>query len=56
MNPYEPKSTEDTQLDRIEKKLDTAISNSIMAGIMIGVFCLIVLCLLEVARRNGWKI
>jgi hypothetical protein len=46
MNPYEPKQSEDTQLDRIEKKLDSAISNSIMSGITIGVFCLIIICFL----------
>ena len=55
MNPYQPPDSDD-RLARIEAKLDKAISNSILAGVMIGVFCLLVLCLLEVANRNGWKI
>jgi hypothetical protein len=54
MNPYEPPSDE-SQLDRIERKLDKLNGEFLTVLILGAGFGAAVLILLEVLRVNGWK-
>jgi hypothetical protein len=54
MNPYEPPDDE-SQLDRIERKIDRLNSEFLTVLILGAGFGAAVLILLEVLRVNGWK-
>jgi hypothetical protein len=53
MNPYQPPSDDESQLDRIERK--HRIEGWCLLAIVISVTLAAVLILLEVLRVNGWK-
>ena len=54
MNPYQPPDDE-SQLDRIERKLDKLNGEFLTVLILGSGFGAAVLILLEVLRVNGWK-
>jgi hypothetical protein len=54
VNPYEPPSDE-SQLDRIERKIDKLNGEFLTVLILGAGFGAAVLILLEVLRVNGWK-
>ena len=54
VNPYEPPDNE-SQLDRIERKIDK-LNGEFLTVLIVGAgFGAAVLLLLEVLRANGWK-
>ena len=55
MNPYEPPDADESQLDRIEWKIDK-LNGEFLTVLIVGAgFGAAVLLLLEVLRANGWK-
>ena len=56
MNPYQPPSDDESQLDRIERKLDKLNGEffiiTLIGGAGLGVMTIF---LIEVLRVNGWK-
>ena len=55
MNPYQPPDADESQLDRIERKLDRLNGEffvTLIGGAALGVMMIF---LLEVLRANGWK-
>jgi hypothetical protein len=55
MNPYQPPDAEESQLDRIERKLDKLNGEFLTVLILGAGFGAAVLILLEVLRVNGFK-
>ena len=55
MNPYQPPDSEESQLDRIERKLDTLTGEFALTMLAGAVFAMVCLFALEVLRVNGWK-
>ena len=55
MNPYQPSSDDESQLDRIERKLDKLNGEFLTILILGAGFGASVLILLEVFRVNEWK-
>jgi hypothetical protein len=55
MNPYQPPDADESQLDRIERKLDR-LNGEFLTVLFLGAgFGAAVLILLEVLRANGFK-
>ena len=55
MNPYQPPDADESQLDRIERKIDR-LNGEFLTVLVLGAgFGAAVLILLEVLRVNGWK-
>jgi len=55
MNPYQPPNDDESQLDRIERKLDKLngeFALTMLTGAVLATACLFAL---EVLRVNGWK-
>jgi hypothetical protein len=55
MNPYQPPDADESQLDRIERKLDRLNGEFFITLIGGAGFGVMVIFLLEVLRANGWK-
>jgi hypothetical protein len=55
MNPYEPPGADESQLDRIERKIDKLNGEFFITLIGGAGFGVMVIFLLEVLRANGWK-
>jgi hypothetical protein len=55
MNPYQPPDADESQLDRIERKLDRLNGEFFITLIGGAGFGVMVIFLLEVLRVNGWK-
>ena len=55
MNPYQPPSGDESQLDRIERKLDRLNGEFLVTLIGGAGFGVMVVFLIEVLRVNGWK-
>jgi hypothetical protein len=53
MNPYEPPDDDESQLDRIERKLDRLDGSYLLTLIIGGAFTALVFLLVEISAR--WK-